>query len=142
VPKALGTAEDVASVVSNAVRQIKFKLPTIQQSMQLYLANRETESILFRPIKNGIIASFTQLSQLLSQLFTGDELMLIACPLPEQISLMLNSTTLVRPTPVNPQESIIAQQDKQNEHSKQKNIEEENASSNQEIAKTIDIIEA
>lgn len=62
--------------------------------MQLYLANRETECILFRPIKNNVVAAFTQLLQLISQHYTGEELMLIACPLPEQISLMLSSTSL------------------------------------------------
>lgn len=65
--------------------------------MQLYLANRETECILFRPIKNNVVAAFTQLLQLISQHYTGDELMLIACPLPEQISLMLSSTSLSHP---------------------------------------------
>lgn len=92
--KFLGSAESVAAIVSEALRLIKFKLPSIQQSMQLYLANRETECILFRPIKNNVVAAFTQLLQLISQHYTGDELMLIACPLPEQITLMLSSTSL------------------------------------------------
>lgn len=65
--------------------------------MQLYLANRETECILFRPIKNNVVAAFAQLSQLLSQHYTGDDLMLIACPLPEQVSVMLSSTSLTQP---------------------------------------------
>ncbi|KAL7299876.1 hypothetical protein TKK_0007208 [Trichogramma kaykai] len=92
--KLLGTAEQVAAVISEAQRLIKFKLPSIQNSMQLYLANRETESILFRPIRNNIVGAFAQLGQLLSQYYSGEELMLIACPLPEQISVMLSSTTL------------------------------------------------
>lgn len=36
-------------VVTN--RMIKEKLPTVLRSMSLYLANEETEHILFRPIK-------------------------------------------------------------------------------------------
>lgn len=75
---------------------IKFKLPAVQQSMQLYLANRETECILFRPIKNNIVAAFAQLQQLLSQHYSGDELLLIACPLPEQVSVMLSSSALAQ----------------------------------------------
>lgn len=90
----LGTAQEVAAVVSDALRLIKFKLPNIQQSLQLYLANRETECILFRPIKNNIVAIFTQFSQLLSVHYTSEELLLIACPLPEQVSIMLSSTSL------------------------------------------------
>ena len=73
---------------------IKFKLPGVQQSMQLYLANRETESILFRPIRNNIVGTFAQLGQLLSQHYSSEELMLIACPLPEQVSVMLSSSSL------------------------------------------------
>ncbi|XP_012259696.2 conserved oligomeric Golgi complex subunit 3 [Athalia rosae] len=89
-----GNAQEVAAIVGDAQRLIKFKLPVIQQSMQLYLANRETECILFRPMKNNVVAAFTQLLQLLSNNFTAEELLLIACPLPEQISVTLSSTSL------------------------------------------------
>lgn len=41
----------LAGILSTAQRNIKTKIPEIQTSMQLYLANRETEFILFRPIK-------------------------------------------------------------------------------------------
>ena len=90
----LGTAQDVAAAVSEALRLIKFKLPGLQQSMQLYLANRETECILFRPIKNNIVAAFTQLLQVLNSCYDSENLLLIACPLPEQISVMLSSSSL------------------------------------------------
>lgn len=91
-----GEAQEIAAVVSEALRLIKFKLPNIQQSLQLYLANRETECILFRPIKNNIVAAFTHLSQLLSTNYTSEELLLIACPLPEQVSIMLSSSSLAQ----------------------------------------------
>lgn len=41
----------VAGILSITRRNIKSKIPEIQRSMQLYLTNRETEFILFRPIK-------------------------------------------------------------------------------------------
>lgn len=44
----------LAGILSAAQRNIKSKIPEIQRSMQLYLANRETEFILFRPIKVSI----------------------------------------------------------------------------------------
>lgn len=44
-------AQIVAGILSSAQRNIKARIPDIQRSMQLYLANRETEFILFRPIK-------------------------------------------------------------------------------------------
>lgn len=92
----LGTPQEIAAIVGEALRLIKFKLPSIQQSMQLYLANKETECILFRPIKNNIVAAFTQLLQLLSNYYSPEELLLIACPMPEQISVMLSSTRLLQ----------------------------------------------
>lgn len=45
------SAEKIAEVVSDTQRRIKSHLPSLQRSLQLYLANRETEFILFRPIK-------------------------------------------------------------------------------------------
>ncbi|XP_034186735.1 conserved oligomeric Golgi complex subunit 3 isoform X2 [Osmia lignaria lignaria] len=92
---ALGSAQDVAAAISEVLRIIKFKCPEIQQLMQLYLSNKETEFILFRPVKNNVCAAFTQLYQLLSKYYNSEELQLIACPLPEQISVMLSSSSLV-----------------------------------------------
>ncbi|XP_003701293.2 conserved oligomeric Golgi complex subunit 3 isoform X2 [Megachile rotundata] len=92
---ALGSAQDVAAVISEVLRIIKFKCPEIQQLMQLYLSNKETEFILFRPVKNNVCAAFTQIYQLLSKYYSSEELQLIACPLPEQISVMLSSSSLV-----------------------------------------------
>lgn len=92
----LGTAQEVATTVADVLRIIKFKCPDIQQSMQLYLANKETEFILFKPVKNNICAAFTQLHQILNKYYNAEDLLLIACPLPEQISVMLSSTTLVQ----------------------------------------------
>ncbi|KAG8042081.1 hypothetical protein G9C98_000072 [Cotesia typhae] len=88
--------QKIAAIVNESLRFIKFRLPSIQQSMQLYLANRETEFILFRPIRNNVVGVYTQLYQLLQSTFDGEQLLLIACPLPEQISIMLSSTSLAR----------------------------------------------
>lgn len=92
----LGSAQEVATVVADVLRTIKFKCPDIQLSMQLYLANKETEFILFKPVKNNICAAFTQLYQILDKYYNEENRLLIACPLPEQISVMLSSTTLVQ----------------------------------------------
>ena len=92
---ALGSPQDVAAAISEVLRIIKFKCPEIQQLMQLYLSNKETEFILFRPVKNNVCAAFTQLYQVLSKYYNTEELLLIACPLPEQISVMLSSSSLV-----------------------------------------------
>lgn len=45
------TPEKVHDVVAETYKNLKTKLPMVQRSMSLYLANRDTEAILFRPIK-------------------------------------------------------------------------------------------
>lgn len=90
----IGNAQDVAAIIEEVLRLIKFKLPLIQQSMQLYLSNKETEFILYKPIKNSITAIFVQLHQLLTRCYSVEELLLIGCPVPEQISVMLSATSL------------------------------------------------
>ncbi|KAG7199926.1 hypothetical protein KM043_014364 [Ampulex compressa] len=92
----LGDVQQVASAISETLRTIKFKCPEIQRAMQLYLSNKETEFILFRPVKNNACAVFTQLHQILGKHYEQMELQLIACPLPEQISVMLSSSSLTQ----------------------------------------------
>lgn len=45
------TPEELAVVVKEAQKRIRAHLAPLQRSMQLYLANKETEFILFRPIR-------------------------------------------------------------------------------------------
>ncbi|KAF4529520.1 hypothetical protein B566_EDAN015178 [Ephemera danica] len=86
-------ADAVAEVVNDTQKRIKSQLPAFQRSMQLYLANRETEFILFRPIKNNVVGCFVQLQQTLSSGgYTADELLVIGCPTPEQVSVLLSAT--------------------------------------------------
>ncbi|VEN50012.1 unnamed protein product [Callosobruchus maculatus] len=90
-----GKASVVAGIVSEAQKNIKSKIPEIQRSMQLYLANRETEFILFRPVKNNIINAFMQLDQiLLKGGYTDEDQLLIACPSPEQINILICTVSL------------------------------------------------
>lgn len=41
----------LGQLINDVKKNLKLKIPEVQRSMQLYLANRETEFILFRPIK-------------------------------------------------------------------------------------------
>ncbi|KAJ8871599.1 hypothetical protein PR048_027926 [Dryococelus australis] len=78
--------QSVAAIVQDTQRLIKSKLPVIQRRMQLYLANRETEFILFRLIRNNVAASFVQLQQVMSNgSYSSDDLLVIGCPSPEQL---------------------------------------------------------
>ncbi|CAH0558362.1 unnamed protein product [Brassicogethes aeneus] len=85
----------IADVILESQKNMKNRIPDIQRSMQLYLANRETEFILFRPIKNNIVNAFIQIEQILSRGdFTAEDQLQIGCPSPEQINILICSVSL------------------------------------------------
>ena len=47
--------EKVHDIVAETYKLLKKTVTTVQRSMALYLANRDTEVILFKPIKVGIM---------------------------------------------------------------------------------------
>ncbi|KAJ8933259.1 hypothetical protein NQ318_017797 [Aromia moschata] len=90
-----GKPTEVAAIVHEGQKNMKTKIPEVQRAMQLYLANRETEFILFRPIKNNIINAFMQLEHILVKGgYTKDDQLLIACSSPEQVNLLICSVSL------------------------------------------------
>ncbi|XP_045025748.1 conserved oligomeric Golgi complex subunit 3 isoform X2 [Daphnia magna] len=96
----------VQNYSSESQKYLRTRLPVVQRSLQLYLANRETEFILFRPVKNLIVASFQQLHQILVTHYSEEERGLIAAPSPEHISILLSAMLLKRP------ESVSAEREK------------------------------
>lgn len=88
--------QQISGVVQEAQRQIKSKLPSLQRSMQLYLSNKDTEFILFRPIRNNIISAFVKLEQILTTNgYSTDDLIIASCPSADQISVLLSSASMV-----------------------------------------------
>ncbi|XP_068602288.1 conserved oligomeric Golgi complex subunit 3 [Brachionichthys hirsutus] len=79
----------INDVVMATYRVMKSKLPITLQSMSLYLANRDTEFILFKPVRNNIQQVFQKLHTLLQEEYSGEDLQIIACPSSEQINLLL-----------------------------------------------------
>ncbi|MCI4377991.1 hypothetical protein PGIGA_G00209910 [Pangasianodon gigas] len=80
----------VNDLVMSTYRVMKTKLPLTLQSMTLYLANKDTEFILFKPVRNNIQQMFTKLHTLLQEEYSGEDLQIIACPSMEQINLLLS----------------------------------------------------
>uniref|UniRef100_A0A8C6NRI6 Conserved oligomeric Golgi complex subunit 3 n=1 Tax=Nothobranchius furzeri TaxID=105023 RepID=A0A8C6NRI6_NOTFU len=80
----------INDVVMATYRVMKSKLPGTLQSMSLYLANRDTEFILFKPVRNNIQQVFQRLHALLQEEYSGEDLQIIACPSMEQINLLLS----------------------------------------------------
>ncbi|KAK7484256.1 hypothetical protein BaRGS_00024505 [Batillaria attramentaria] len=88
------TPEKVHDVAMETYRNIKTRLAGVQRSMSLYLANRDTEAILFRPIKVNVQQCYGKLSQLLLDHYTEEDRLIVACPSSEQINLLLAPTSL------------------------------------------------
>jgi conserved oligomeric Golgi complex subunit 3 len=47
--------QQISSLIQESQRNVKNKLASIQRSMQLYLSNKDTEFILFRPIRVSVL---------------------------------------------------------------------------------------
>ncbi|XP_072180236.1 conserved oligomeric Golgi complex subunit 3-like [Diadema setosum] len=81
--------ERVHEVVGASYKQIKSQLPKVFQSMALYLANKDTEYILFRPIKTGVQQAYQQVEELVNNNYSEEDRQIIACPTKEQVNLLL-----------------------------------------------------
>ncbi|XP_056436220.1 conserved oligomeric Golgi complex subunit 3 [Gadus chalcogrammus] len=80
----------INEIVTATYRVMKGKLPATLQSMSLYLANRDTEFILFKPVRNNIQQVFLKAHALLQEEYSGEDLQIIACPSMEQVNLLLS----------------------------------------------------
>ncbi|KAK7079194.1 Golgi transport complex subunit 3 [Halocaridina rubra] len=83
--------EKVADIISSCQKNIRSHLPNIQRSMQLYLANRDTEFILFKPVRTNVLSSFTKVQSIISNNYSEDDQIIIACPSQEEVSALLSS---------------------------------------------------
>ncbi|NXC71087.1 COG3 protein, partial [Anhinga anhinga] len=75
----------INDLVSSTYKTIKTKLPSTLRSMSLYLSNKDTELILFKPVRNNIQQMFQKLHALLKEEFSNEDLQIIACPSIEQV---------------------------------------------------------
>ncbi|XP_055373812.1 conserved oligomeric Golgi complex subunit 3 [Condylostylus longicornis] len=91
--------QQISGFIQESQRLIKNKLAGLQRSMQLYLSNKDTEFIIFRPIRNNIINAFVRLEQLLvANGYTKDDMVITSCPTPDQISILLSSASILAET--------------------------------------------
>lgn len=81
----------IADVVSSSQKNIRTHLPGIQRSMQLYLANRDTEFILFKPIRANVLSTFSKVQNIVTENYNEDDRIIIACPSQEEVSALLSS---------------------------------------------------
>ena len=64
--------------------------------MQLYLANSETEFILFRPVRSNILTCFVSLVSVLRAEYSREQQTIIGCPTQEQLAALLASVMLAQ----------------------------------------------
>ena len=72
------------------------QVPAIQRKMQLYLANSETEFILFRPVRSNILTCFVSLVSVLRAEYSREQQTIIGCPTQEQLAAVLASVMLAQ----------------------------------------------
>ncbi|XP_038049939.1 conserved oligomeric Golgi complex subunit 3-like isoform X2 [Patiria miniata] len=87
------TAEKVHEVVSATYRQVKSRLPAVFRKMSLYLANKDTEYILFRPVKGNVQQAYQQLEVLVKENYPEEDQQIIGCPTMEQVNLLLSASS-------------------------------------------------
>ncbi|CAF1647458.1 unnamed protein product [Adineta ricciae] len=63
---------------------MKKQLPDIFKMMSLYLANKDTEQILFKPVKTNIQQTYQELIVLIRDQYSEEDLQIIGCPSQEQ----------------------------------------------------------
>ncbi|XP_030618312.1 conserved oligomeric Golgi complex subunit 3 [Delphinapterus leucas] len=80
----------VSDLVASAYKTIKAKLPLTLRSMSLYLSNKDTEFVLFKPVRNNIQQVFQKFHVLLKEEFSPEDIQIIACPSMEQLNLLLS----------------------------------------------------
>ncbi|XP_026920671.1 conserved oligomeric Golgi complex subunit 3 isoform X2 [Acinonyx jubatus] len=80
----------VCELVASAYKTIKAKMPLTLRSMSLYLSNKDTEFILFKPVRNNIQQVFQKFHVLLKEDFSPEDTQIIACPSMEQLNLLLS----------------------------------------------------
>lgn len=119
---AWASPQQINGMLQETQRLIKTQLPGLQRSMQLYLSNRDTEFIIFRPIRvrrsvvrtpfpvrfikgihpsiltfqNNIIQAFVKLEQLLTTNgYSSNDMIIASCPTAEQVAVLLSSASIL-----------------------------------------------
>ena len=81
--------ESVKELCAETYRELKSRTQITLRSMRLYLANKDTEQILFKPIRISVQGVISQLQLILWENYSHEERAIINAPTPEQVSLLL-----------------------------------------------------
>lgn len=93
--EANGQPKSLGALITATQRTIKTQIPVIQKTMRTYLSNKETEFILFRPIKNNILLAFLRVEQVMKKAkYTEEERTVAASPSAEVLNVLISSVSL------------------------------------------------
>ncbi len=81
--------EKLQDIIAENYKEIKKKLPLINNAMSLYLCNPDVEGIILKRIKNSMQQVYVDLSQIVVKNYDVEDQQIIACPTSEQISLWM-----------------------------------------------------
>ena len=81
----------MADAVTLTQKNIRQHVSSIQRSLELYLANKDTEFILFKPIRGNVQSSFSRLQKILLENYSEDDRGIVACPTSEEVTALLSS---------------------------------------------------
>ncbi|CAG0887918.1 unnamed protein product [Darwinula stevensoni] len=83
--------QEVHKVVADGQALLKSQVPAILKSLKLYLANRDTEMILFRPVRSNVVSAYQQLHNVIGGNYNEEEQRQIECPTQEEVNQFISS---------------------------------------------------
>lgn len=81
--------EKLQDIIAENYKDIKKKLPLINNAISLYLGNKDVELIILKRIKNNMQQTYLDMNQIVSKNYSEEDQQIIACPTSEQISLWM-----------------------------------------------------
>ena len=81
--------EKLQDIIAENYKEIRKKLPLINNSMSLYLGNKDVELITLKRIKNNMQQTYMDMNQIVAKNYNEEDQQIVACPTPEQISLWM-----------------------------------------------------
>lgn len=83
--------EKISEHISTTCQNIRSRLPALHADLHLYLANRDTEFILLKPVRMNVLRYFSRLSTILTTHYTQDDVTIANCPSSDELNMMMNS---------------------------------------------------
>ncbi|MCL4131004.1 UNVERIFIED_CONTAM: hypothetical protein GTU68_002411 [Idotea baltica] len=83
--------EKVGDVITVSQKNLRSHIPLIQKRLRLYLANRDTEFILFKPIRSNVLAAFAKVEKIVGDNYAEDDRIIAGCPSQEEVAALISS---------------------------------------------------